>query len=109
MAVNYTKIRLGAPDSMILDAALSSFIDLGASSGGAQLAYNATYFPIEIDQTILPATAYKTKEEIMFSVALVQSQASTLLAAMSLGTDLLTTTAAGTMGTSPTPSVVVNG
>lgn len=109
MAVNSAKIRLGAPDLMILDSATSAPTDLGASSGGAVLAYNATYFPVEIDQTIMAAIAYKTKEEITFSVTLVQSQISTLVAAMSLPTTNATTVASGTMGTGPTCTVTPTG
>lgn len=110
MAVNAAKIRVGAPDLMMLDATTASPVDIGASTGGAVLQYNATYFPVEIDQTILAATAYKTKEEILFSVTLVQQQASTLVAAMSLQSSVKTTTASGTMAAmTPAPTVTNNG
>lgn len=109
MAVAYQRIRLGAPDSMILDANTATPIDLGASTGGATLAYSCTYLGVEIDQTILPANAYKTKEDIIFSVSLVQETASLVAAAMSLGTDLITTTAAGPMTTPATPVITTAG
>jgi hypothetical protein len=97
MPVQSSKIRLGAPTSMWVDWNLSSQVELGASTGGAQLAYNATYLPIEIDQTIVPVSAFKTKEEAVFSVSLLQRSATNTLLAFSLATDLLTTTAASTM------------
>ncbi len=109
MAVNRSKIRLGAPDLMMLDAGAASPVDLGASSGGATLAYNATYFPVEIDQTILAAVAYKTKEDILFSVTLVQSQATILAASMSVQTSNLSTVASGTMGIGGAPTLATFG
>jgi hypothetical protein len=64
---------------------------------------------VEIDQTILPANAYKTKEDVLFSVSLVQETASIVAAAMSLGTDLITTTVAGAMTTPAAPTVTPTG
>lgn len=96
MATQYSKIRLGAPDYMVLDASLAVPIDLGASTGGVTMAYNATYLPIEIDQTILPASAFKTKEEIMLSMSLVQEQVSTIAVAYSLQASYKSTVLAGT-------------
>jgi hypothetical protein len=109
VALQYNRIRLGAPDYMVLDANTATPIDLGASTGGATLAYTASYLPIEIDQTILPMNAYKTKEDVLFSVSLVQETASLVAAAMSLGTDLITTTAAGPMTTPATPVITTGG
>lgn len=109
MTVDYTKIRLGAPDSMVLDASTSSPIDLGASTGGVTFAYNATYLPIEIDQTILPASAFKTKEDIIFSCSLVQEQVSSIRAAYSLQSSLQSTVAAGTTASPSGQTVQVIG
>lgn len=108
MAGNWNQIRLGSPDVIMLDWATASPIDLGFTVGGATLAANATYLAIEVDQCIMPAAAYKTKEEYMFSFAGAQESASLIAAAMSLGTDLITTTAAGVM-TTPTTPVITNG
>jgi hypothetical protein len=109
MSVLTQKIRLGAPTSMYLDWNTSTPVELGASTGGAQLAYTATYLSVDIDQTIVPVTAYKTKEETIFSVSLVQESAQNLLIAFGLATDLLTTTVAGAVTTPTAPTVTVVG
>jgi hypothetical protein len=109
MAVQTAKIRLGAPTAQWLDWNTTAAVELGASTGGAQLAYNATYVAIEIDQSILPANAYKTKEECVYSVSLVQESAANLLVAFGLGSDLLTTTVAGAMTTPTAPTVTIVG
>jgi hypothetical protein len=109
MAGNWNKIRLGAPDVLMLDWGTSTPIDLGFSVGGATLAVNSTYLPIEIDQSTMPANAYKTKEEYIFSFSAAQEQVTILAAAMSLGTDLITTTAAAAMTTPTAPTVTPTG
>lgn len=49
-------------------------VDLGGSVGGAELVYTPTNFLVEIDQVIQSVAVFKTKEEFIFSVALVQYQ-----------------------------------
>jgi hypothetical protein len=73
VSFNAAKIRLGAPDSIVLTAG-STVINLGGTEGGCDLTYNPTNFEILIDQTLAPIAAYKTKEELMFSCALAQFQ-----------------------------------
>jgi hypothetical protein len=107
MTVNLTKIRVGAPDLMILDAS-TTYVDLGASTGGATLTYNPTYFEPDIDQSNLPVYVARTKEEISFKANIPQVSALLLVASFSLPTTNKVTTAAGTLGTSPTATLVVN-
>lgn len=94
MAVNPLKIRLGACDAM----SLFGSVDLGASTGGAELNYTPTVLAVEIDQTIMPFLAYKTKEEVDFDVVLAQAQMNLLAAAygyLSPTVNPVVTTAAG--------------
>ena len=94
MAVNPQKIRVGACDSMVL----FNTVDLGASTGGVELNYNATVLAVEIDQAIMPIQAYKTKEEVDFAVSLVQAQmnlVATAYAYLNATSNPVTTTAAG--------------
>jgi hypothetical protein len=109
MAVQAAKVRLGAPTAQWLDWGASTPVELGASTGGAQLAYNATYTTVECDQAIVPITAYKTKEEVVYSVSVIQESAANLLVAFGLGSDLLTTTVAGAMTTPSAPAVSIVG
>jgi hypothetical protein len=109
MSVQTQKIRVGAPTQQWVDWGLSTQVDIGASTGGATLAYAATYLPVEIDQAIIAANAYKTKEEITYSVSLVQESAINLSIAMSLNNSLLVTTAAAAMTTPTAPTVAVVG
>jgi hypothetical protein len=108
MTVNLTKIRVGAPDLMIIDAAGSTPVDLGASTGGATLSYAPTYFAPDIDQSTLPVYVARTKEEISFKANIPQVSALLLVTAFSLPGTNKVTTAAGTLGTSPTATLVVN-
>jgi hypothetical protein len=74
VSVNTVKIRLGACDQMTMYAGTLNALDLGASAGGAELSYNPTVLLVEIDQTPMPVTAFRTKEELLFDVAIVQFQ-----------------------------------
>lgn len=80
MAVLATKIRLGAPTSMLLTIA-GTQIDLGASIGGAEFTYTPTMLQVEIDQALPPIAVFRTKEEAEFLVALAQFQVSLIMAA----------------------------
>lgn len=99
MAVLVNKIRLGAPDSMFLGAQ-----DLGASMGGTELNYNPTVLQVEIDQSILPVGVFKTKEEISFDVAVLQSQVKLVQTVFGYAQSVQTT-APGTLATATAPVV----
>ena len=97
MAFNAAKIRLGAPNSLLLTVA-GVQIDLGGTDGGCELSYNPTNFEILIDQTLAPIAAYKTKEEMMFTCALAQYQINLVNIAFAYATTNVTT-ATGTPNT----------
>ena len=109
MTVNLTKIRVGAPDLMLLDAMTTTPVDLGASTGGATLTYNPTYYAPDIDQSTLPVYVARTKEEISFKANVPQVSALLLVAAWSLPTSNKVTTASGTMSTAATCTVTPTG
>lgn len=73
MAVNQLKIRLGAPTTQWLTFS-SGAVELGATTGGAELTYNPTILAIECDQILMAIQAYKTKEEVSYDVAMEQYQ-----------------------------------
>jgi hypothetical protein len=95
VTVQVAKIRLGAPDSMILFGTSQAPVDLGASLGGAELDYTPTIFQVEIDQAIMPVNIFKTKEEVAFTVALTQMQVALVQSAFSYAQSLTTTAGAG--------------
>lgn len=76
MSVNALKIRLGAPVSqtMSFGPPASQAVELGATTGGAELTYNPTVLSIECDQILMAIQAYKTKEEVTYDCAMEQFQ-----------------------------------
>lgn len=108
-AAGAKKIRVGAPSRMVLFAGTANQEDLGASFGGATLVYNPTNFLVEADQSPLPLAAYKVKEEVMFSVSVLQSQADLVLAAWGYAPSTMVTTAGGTFAAMAAPTVVFTG
>lgn len=74
MAVNALKIRLGAPVSQTMTFSGSPGIELGATTGGAELTYNPTILAIECDQALMAIASFKTKEEVAYDVAMEQYQ-----------------------------------
>jgi len=109
MTVNALKIRLGAPDYMVLYQGTATQIDLGASIGGALLTYTPTDFAIEIDQALSAVASYRTKEEVTFGVALAQTSANLLMAAFNYAPTSIVTVAAGTLVAPPAPTVTTAG
>ncbi len=67
MTVDYTKIRLGAAATMVVDASTSNPLDIDPSTGVVTFAYNATYLPIEINRKLLQDYALKTRDELTCS------------------------------------------
>ena len=111
MAVNALKIRLGAPDSMILFSGFSNQTDLGSSTGGVEINYNPTVLAVEIDQSILPVASYRTKEDLSFDVALAEIQMNRVALAFGSASQTasgIITTASGTLAApaAPVPTVV---
>lgn len=84
-------------------------VDLGASLGGAEIDYTPTIFQVEIDQAILPVKAWKTKEEVTFTVALLQVQAATILNAFGYASSGVVTVVAGSLATATAPTVTNQG
>jgi hypothetical protein len=101
---NLQKIRFGAPDLMWL----FNTTDLGLTTGGAELDYNPTVFQVEVDQSILPAKGFHTKEEVNFTVGLVQTQATVVAMVMGYPLTAIVTQVAGAMATA-TGLTVTNG
>lgn len=108
MAITPAKIRLGAPDFQQLTIS-GVVVDIGSSVGGAEINYNPTVLQIEVDQAIMPVNAYKTKEEITYDVGLAEYQINRVTAAWSYAQSGITTVAAGTLGTSPAPTLSTAG
>lgn len=105
MAVNATKIRMGAPDAMTLFGS----IDVGASQGGCELTYTPTNFKVMIDQAFMPAKVFRAEEEFNFKVGVAEYTARNLLATMGYTPTGVVTTATGSLGAPGIPVLAVVG
>lgn len=90
MAVNVSKIRLGAPSQVLVGAQ-----DMGATKGGVVLKYNPTQLLIECDQFLAPVQAFRTKEECTAEMSFYQTQIALLAYAFALNGLGVTSTTPG--------------
>lgn len=70
MAVNVSKIRLGAASQFLLAGSQ----DMGSTKGGVMIRYNQTQSLIECDQVLGPVAAFRTKEEGSIEAAFYETQ-----------------------------------
>lgn len=108
--INPAKIRLAAPDQIVIDAdSQANAFTLGATQGGLTITYKPSYQKVTVDQSPVEVAAFRDAETASVELTLAEMDAKEILAAMGYGISGVTTVVAGTLAAIGSPSLTVVG